>query len=86
MGTFAANYLDVERAGEHLVSEFVSVERGARPDDLVGFHPPELEPVVFVVAGTLQDGRVALGHLDHGVLVGGPARDVADRPAVGPGD
>lgn len=60
--------LDVEGAGEYFVLELVVVERGARPDDLVGLHPPELKPVVLVVAGTLQYGRVAGGHLDDGVL------------------
>lgn len=45
--------LDVERAGEHLVFELFCVEHGAGPYDLVGFHPPELESVVLVVAGTL---------------------------------
>lgn len=77
--------LDVERAGEDLVAELVGVQRGAGPDDPVGFHPPELEPVVLVVAGTPEHGRVALGHLDDGPLDvrfedrGRPTRAPADR-------
>lgn len=79
-------YLDVERTGEHFVPELVSVERCTGPDDLIGFHPPELEPVMVVITGTLEDGRVALRHLDHGVLVCGLTRGTSGRPAVGPDD
>lgn len=60
--------LDVKRAGEDFIFELVAVGRGARPNDLIGFHPPELEPVMFVVAGTLEHGRLAWRHFDDGVL------------------
>lgn len=65
---YSTTDLDVKRAGEDFVFELVAVGRGAGPNDLVGFHPPELKPVVFIVAGTLEHGRIARRHFDDGVL------------------
>lgn len=70
--------LDVQRAGEDFVSELVAVKQRAGPDVLIGLHPPELEPVPLVVAGTLEHGRFAWGDFDDGVLL-----DVGRRPCNG---